>query len=104
MTHHYHYSDGESEQQTSVLFLTTEPLYDVSFVEMDYGEYGYEVGTELYHLQTLTSDTSLVIDMVFSGGAIEHRGISYTDNAGQQHLFVLFLSGKDGRIQLREIS
>ena len=61
-------------------------------------EFLYE---ERYSLDTLTTDLPVCAGLVFPGDT-PSNGFMYTDNDGNDHLFVLDVSGKDGSLYIWE--
>ena len=100
----YHYVDAVGEHTIQILFTTTEPLYQLSFLEMQYVEDHYQAEEILYQLEAMNPDESLIVDLILTGGVVEHRGIAYTDSEGVEHQYVIRLSGKTGNIELLEVS
>lgn len=102
--YYYHYADSTDDHPAQIIFTAAEPLYQVQFLEMQFKEDHYQPGKVLYEIEALNRDHSLVVDMVFTGGVVEQRGIAYTDSEGVKHTFVITLSGKTGSIVLLEVT
>ena len=95
-----------AEYTTHVLFYVKEDVKNFKIVELfaknisDDGhiEFLYE---ERFKLDTLTPDKPVCAGMNFYG-TIPNNGYMYTDNEGNDHLFVLEQSGKDGSLYVWE--
>lgn len=102
-TNYYGYETPNSNEYTThVLFSVTKEVKNFRIVELfvknidDDGniEYLYE---ERYKLETLTPDMPVCAGLNFPGDT-PNNGFMYTDSEGNDHLFVLEVSGKDGSL------
>ena len=95
-----------SEYTTHVLFSAKNEVKNFRIVELSVKnidndgniEFLYE---ERYSLDTLTTDLPVCAGLVFPGDT-PSNGFMYTDNDGNDHLFVLDVSGKDGSLYIWE--
>ncbi len=96
------YSMHDSEYVTKVVFRAHEFLQDAELCLLDYDEYGnYIHAGELYSFSQFFEDTPFVAELLFQGDMTTY-GISFTDEAGTERTFALYISGRNGSLVLDE--
>lgn len=92
---------NDSEYAVKLLFRANEALTDVYFSALSYEDDG-KIGEEkLLSVPELRPDNPLVVSVVFYGDMTTY-GISFTDAGGNARHYSVYLSGKDGSLQLSE--
>ncbi|MBQ9234404.1 MAG: hypothetical protein IJ167_10295 [Lachnospiraceae bacterium] len=94
--------ENTSQYTTHVFFSVDKPVKDFKVLELfvkdvdDNGniEFSY---SELYEMEELTPEKPLVAGMTFNG-TLPNNGYMYTDESGNERIFVLEESGMDGSL------
>ena len=98
----YHeYIRDSSEHTVKLLFLPSETLKDVRFTSLQYENGSMAVAEELYSLPELSPDMPLVVGVLFYGDLTTY-GISFTDTNGVQRYFSVYISGRNGALEMVE--
>lgn len=95
----------EEEGYQKIIFTVNIAVKNFSFIELGYteGEDGLGIveSAVLYALDELSPGKPFVVTWM-EWGSIPHRGISFTDEAGEARSFYVSMSGKDGSLLLVE--
>lgn len=97
----------ESEAQVRLLFSSKDEVKDFKVLEIAIENIDEEGRTdftrkELYSINPLKPDKPLVLGMTFYG-TMPTYAISYENKAGDNKVYAITLSGKDGSLQLIEL-
>jgi len=98
----YHeYTVTESEYTMRLLFRSYETITDVSFCLIDITDEGIKKTDALYSMEKMTASDPLVIGVVFWGDLTTYC-ISFTDAYGNEHQYLIYLSGRNGSLVMQE--
>lgn len=96
---------GDFEPQW-IVFTTDETVTNFEFIAVELSEgderLRFAKGETLYSLDELTADTPFAATWM-SIGMLPHRGVAFTDAAGNGRLFSINMSGDDGAVFLLEL-
>ena len=95
------YIVDDSEYTVRIAFRAEEPLRDVTFCSMEYGETAMEVSEILYAQDSLSPGQTLIIGVVFYGDMTTYS-ISFTDSTGAVKSYSIYMSGRNGALILSE--
>ena len=98
----HHYSSGQ-EYAIPVAFRAYGKLREVTLFAYEFNADGLCPGTELFTLQEMTEELPLVADLAFPGDMTTY-GIRFVDEAGESHVYSIFISGRNGALMLNEES
>jgi len=94
------YESDDPDYATTIVFYAHEMLRDVSLYGLLFD--GEEYLTDpLYHFNRFYEDTPLVAELPFYGDMTTY-GISFTDAAGNERCFEVYISGRDGTPVIQE--
>ena len=94
------YAD-ESEYADMIAFRSGETLWNVRLTSLLYDGEAYIVGDELHYFDRMLKDVPFVVSMTFWGEMTTY-GISFTDEAGAERYFAVYLSGRNGSPVMEE--
>lgn len=95
------YTMGEPAETTMIAFRAHEELRNVRLSVMQYNGYSLETADELHSFDRFIEDTPFVAGLTFWGDMTTY-GLSFTDEAGAERVFMISLSGRNGAIILDE--
>ncbi len=84
-----------------IVFTAREKLTNVRPYELDSSLYEYEFGEKIWHTHELNEDMPLLAGVVFYGSMTAY-GISFRDEAGEEHHFAVRTRGDGGSLELVE--
>ncbi len=84
-----------------IVFTAREKLTNVRLYKLDASLYEYEFEKKLWHTHELTEDKPLLAGVVFYGSMTAY-GISFRDEAGEEHHFAVRTRGDEGSLELVE--
>lgn len=94
------YESDDPNYATTIVFYAHEMLRDVSLYGLLFD--GEEYLTDpLYHFELFYEDIPLVAELPFYGDMTTY-GISFTDAAGNERCFEVYISGRDGTPVIQE--
>ena len=94
------YESDDPEYATTIVFYAHETLWDVTLCSLLFD--GEEYLTDpLYNFNRFYEDTPLVAELPFYGDMTTY-GISFTDAAGNERCFEVYISGRDGTPVIQE--
>jgi len=93
-------SFAENNANYNLIFSTDATVKDFTLLEMDESEV-LQVGDALWCIDDLTPEKPIVVSTYLNDATIS-RGISYTDQNGEKHIFSIFISMKDSSLSLVE--
>ena len=82
----------------NLIFFTNTTVKNFTLLEMDESE-ALKVVDPLWCIDELTPEKPIIVSTWLNDATIS-RGISYTDQNGEEHVFSIFLSMKDGSVSL----
>ena len=94
------YAD-ESEYADMIVFRSGETLRDVRLTSLLYDGESYIVGDELHYFDRMLEDVPFVVSMTFWGDMTTY-GLSFTDEAGADRYFAVYISGRNGAVVMDE--
>ena len=93
-------SFAEEGANYDLIFFTDATVKDFTLLEMDESEV-LQINDALWCIDELTPEKPVIVSTWLNDATIS-RGISYTDQNGEQHVFSIFLSMKDDSLSLVE--
>jgi hypothetical protein len=94
------YESEDPDYATTLVFYAHEMLRDVTLYGLLFD--GEEYLTDpLYHFELFYEDTPLVAELPFYGDMTSY-GISFTDAAGNERCYEVYISGRDGKPVIQE--
>lgn len=95
------YTAEESPYAVKLVFRAREPLSRLRLLSLEPRGDSYETAETLYTLETLEPETPLVAEVVYYGDMTVY-GVSFTDSAGSERCYAVYLSGRNGSLILEE--
>jgi len=96
---YYHCVSDSKEYCIPVAFRAYEKLRDVALFAYDFGGEGYAAGADFFTLKELTPEMPLVAELAFPGDMTMY-GIRFTDEDGKNHIYSIYISGRNGSLVL----
>ena len=97
----YHYFSDGQEYRVPIAFRAYGTLRDVTIYTMEFDAEGPFPGEDLYSLPQMTEELPLVAELSFPGDMTTY-GIRFTDEQGDPHSYIVYLSGRNGALMLTE--
>jgi len=98
----YHYYPGDaSEYCIPIVFRARGELRDVALFDLQLTAEGYLPGADLYTLTEMDDALPLVAELDFPGD-MSMYGIRFVDDADITHTCILYISGRNGDLELEE--
>lgn len=98
----YHYYPGDaSEYCIPIVFRARGELRDVALFDLQLTAEGYLPGADLYTLPEMDEALPLVAELDFPGD-MSMYGIRFVDDADITHTCILYISGRNGDLELEE--
>jgi len=91
----------ESEYADMIAFRSGETLWNVRLTSLLYDGEAYIVGDELHYFDRMLEGVPFVAGLPF-WGELTTYGLSFTDEAGAERYFAVYLSGRNGSVILEE--
>ena len=95
----YHYFSDGQEYRVPIAFRAYGTLRDVTIYTMEFDAEGPFPGEDLYSLPQMTEELPLVAELSFPGDMTTY-GIRFTDEQGDAHSYIVYLSGRNGALML----
>lgn len=100
------YKASESEHAAEIIFYATEKVTDFKFLKLNAEMNGDNVSYKpeaVYSQDVLSEERALLVKLDLPE-VLPYNGISYKDKNGEERMFILSVSGKDGSVILKSVS
>ncbi|MBR5126007.1 MAG: hypothetical protein IKU68_04645 [Oscillospiraceae bacterium] len=97
----YHLYASGDEYAIPIAFRAYGRLQNVTLFDIQFNADGYFPGEDFFILEEMTEEMPLVAELAFPGD-ITTYGIRFTDEAGDNHAYTIYISGRNGALMLKE--